>query len=302
MTLVSSIKEVYEKNTSHNQNLTLAVVKAADDHVLECIKDTIHRGDTFVYLIDDQAKLQSLLEKYDLPAESYQIIDQADDDQASQAAVKLAKENKISAIMKGKLSTGRLLKPVVNKENGIRKSQLLTHVAVLYVPKLDRLIGITDGGMALEPDFEDSKIIIQHGIEVFQSLGIQNPKVTLLSASEEPISKLASSNIQVQLTEYYANRPEIVEGPLSTDISLVPDIAKEKNYAGQIQGDADIVMVPNIVTGNSFSKALILFGGAMMAGIIMGAEVPIILTSRSASAEEKYASILLAQTIMNASK
>ncbi|MGO3608589.1 MAG: phosphate acyltransferase, partial [Enterococcus sp.] len=202
-------------------------------------------------------------------------------------------------IMKGHLSTGKLLKAVVDKEHGIRRSPLLSHVAVLYMPTLDRLVGFTDGGMVLEPSKEEMSIIIDHAVEVMHSLNQVKPKVALLSATENVIPKLASSKIEFDVVQENQREDCIIEGPLSLDISLSPAIALDKGYSGAIQGDADIIVTPDIVSGNAVSKSLTLFGGAQMAGLIIGAQVPIILTSRSSSSEEKYASILLAKMMKN---
>ncbi|MGF3067018.1 phosphate acyltransferase [Facklamia sp. P12945] len=299
MSFISQIKSFKQKERSSKNKFVLAVVKAADDEVMKSAKKAIQEEGLKMIFIDDKEQLEKIIANYQLSAEDYEIIDESNDSQAAFEAVRLVREGKAGAIMKGKLSTGKLLKQVVAKETGIVKSGLLTHMAVLSIPKLDRLLGISDGGMVLQPNKEEYKTIIQHGVEVFHKLGVEKPKVALLSAAETLIPKLPSSVNFAEIAEESDNSQAIIEGPLSLDISLSPTSAAEKNWSGAIRGDADLIIASDIVAGNSLSKSLLLFGDGEMAGIIMGARVPIILTSRSASASEKYASILLAQLMMD---
>ena len=295
MTLISTIQNINHSAKQKDKPLSLAVVKAAHDEVIESLREAINEGMVYAVLIDNKEALQKLIQKYQLPENSYEIVAEDSDEAASKLAVEMVKNGKANAIMKGHLSTGKLLKAVVDKEHGIRRSPLLSHVAVLYMPTLYRLVGFTDGGMVLEPSKEEMSIIIDHAVEVMHSLNQVKPKVALLSATENVIPKLASSKIEFDVVQENQREDCIIEGPLSLDISLSPAIALDKGYSGAIQGDADIIVTPDIVSGNAVSKSLTLFGGAQMAGLIIGAQVPIILTSRSSSSEEKYASILLAK-------
>ncbi|CAM4212456.1 phosphate acetyl/butyryl transferase [Streptococcus penaeicida] len=283
--------------------INLVAIKAADEEVLACIERAVSEKRIFAYLIDDHAKLEEKLKGFDIPKESYEIVAVADDQEAAFKGVELVRSGKGDAILKGHISTGKVLKEVVNKETGIRKADTLSHVAVLSMPSLNKLIAITDGGLVLQPDKETAKVVITNAVEVMSSLHIDHVKVSLLSAAETLIPKLPSSVMETELTqEYQDNKEFTVEGPLSIDLSLSPESAKEKEYSGRIQGDADILFAPDIVTGNIASKSLTLFGGSEMAGLIMGAQVPVIITSRSSSFEEKYASILLSQIIMTSNK
>ncbi|ARJ50837.1 phosphate acyltransferase [Staphylococcus lutrae] len=297
MNLKESMLNIAKDQIHAISELKLAVVKAAHSEVLQSVKQVLEEIDAKLILIDDKAALEEQLKTYAIPAEKYEIIDIAEAFEASQKAVELVKQGEVNAIMKGHLSTGKLLKAVVDKEKGIRKSDLLSHVAVLYIPKLNRLVGVTDGGMVLQPSKAEMQVIVEHAVSVFHKLGIKQPKVSLLSAAETVIPKLPASVFAQELTETTADA--IIEGPLSIDLSLDSAIAEDKHYDGAIQGDADIIAVPDIVSGNSLSKSLIMFGQAQMAGIILGAEVPIILTSRSSSADEKFSSVLLSQLLIS---
>ncbi|CCI87015.1 phosphate acyltransferase [Lactobacillus gigeriorum] len=297
--LIDRLLSVRPEVQTVSRPLNMAVVKAADKEVLACVEKAIKEKRIYAYLIDDQQELTELLEKFDIDSNSYEIIDLKDDAEAAFKAVELVREGKVDAILKGLIPTGKLLKQVVNKQTGIRKADLLSHVTVMAVPKLDRLIAITDAGLILLPDKEMAKVEINNAVEVMQALKVENIKVSLLSAAENLIPKLPSSVMETELaSEYQAETDFIVEGPISFDLSMSPASAKEKRYQGRIQGDADILFAPDIVTGNVACKSLLYFGDAKMAGVVMGAQVPVIVTSRASSFEEKYASILLAQIMM----
>lgn len=296
MTLVEKLEEVNQEVKT--DKLKIAVVKAANEEVLKSVKRAIDNEAVEAILIGDQEKIETMSQELSIDSEKIEIINESDDKKAAAKGVELVRNEKAGALMKGFIGTGDLLRAVVNKETGIRASKLLSHVAVIYSPTLERLIAVTDGGMVVQPDKEELKTIIEHGVEVMQSVKDEPAKVALLSASENVMKASDASVWSKELTDELVDEDYLVEGPISLDLSLDPEIAQEKKYDGKIQGDADIIVTPDIVSGNSLSKSLLMFGGAKMAGLIIGATVPIILTSRSSSSDEKYASILLAQQVM----
>lgn len=297
MGLITNLEKMSKKQSL--KKLKIAVVKAADEAVLKSIKHGLETETIEPVLIDDEEKLKHLVEKVGINLDDVMIVDEADDKKAAAKGVELARDKKVEALMKGFIGTGDLLRAVVDKEKGVRSSDLLSHVAVIYVPELSRFVAITDGGMVVQPNKEQLKTILLHGVEVMQSIQIAKPKAALLSASENVMSASDVSVWSKELTDELADAKDyVVEGPISLDLSLVPEIAQAKNYDGKIQGDADIIVTPDIVSGNTLAKSLTLFGGSEMAGLIIGAQVPIILTSRTSSSDEKYASILLARQVM----
>lgn len=300
MGLITGLQEINKDKV--NEKIKIAVVKAANEEVLSSIKRGLDDGMIEPILIDDAAKLKTMMEELSIDSSTVTIIDESDDKKAAEKGVELARTKEVDALMKGFVGTGDFLRPVVNKETGIRSSSLLSHVAVIFVPQLNRFIAVTDGGMVVQPDKEEFKTIIEHGIEVMQSIDVEKPKAAILSASENVMKNNDASVWASELTAEMESDDYIVEGPISLDLSLVPEIAEEKGYPGKIQGDADVIVTPDIVSGNSLAKSLTLFGDSAMAGLIIGATVPIILTSRSSSSDEKYGSILLAQHVMNQNK
>lgn len=290
--MISSLTELGSLATTSDP-VGIAVVNAADEAALVSLAPLTRAGKVRPHLIDANPNLRQLATSH-LGAGTFEIYSAESDSDAAAQGVALVRQGVANALMKGHISSGSFLKPVVDRENGIRKSRLLSHVAILDSPKFAHPIAITDGGMVTVPDAQQLDAIIAHGVQVMQALGYPNPKVALLSAAETVIPRLPSAEIQAQCAKQ--ERPDgiLVEGPLSIDIALVPGIADEKDYTGKIRGDADIIVAPDIVAGNVLSKSLIYFADAAMAGVVLGAECPIILVSRSAKADEKRFSIELA--------
>lgn len=303
--MISTLSDIESLLTATGEPTGIAVVMAADEAALASLRELTEAGYIRPLLIDSADNLDELASAH-LPAGSYEIFSADDDAAAAALGVALVREGKAGALMKGHISSGRFLKAVVDREKGIRRSKVLSHVAVLDAPQLAHPTIITDGGMITVPDGEQAAAIIDHGVQVLTTLGETSPKVALLSAAESVIPRLPSAELQVEVARDYAagtspcvNPPVdrsavTVEGPLSLDISLVAGIGKEKGYEGAIQGDANIIVAPDIVAGNSLSKSIIYFGGGQMAGVVLGADCPIILVSRSADAQEKKYSIALA--------
>ncbi|KGX87749.1 phosphate acyltransferase [Pontibacillus litoralis] len=279
----------------------VAVVKAASSSALESVFELAKQGLIVPFLIDDQAMLDPLLMNMDIDHTSYHIVHVESDEEAAFKGVELVRNGECGFIMKGNIQTGTLLKQVVNRETGIRKRDVLSHLALIETPHYPRFIGVTDGGMLLSPNVDQKESIINNATEVMQALGYKQPKFAVLSAAEVVQPKLQPSVDAEELTKRFEPSENcIVEGPLSLDLALFPAIAAEKQYKGRIQGDADVLVAADVVNGNTLSKSMILLGNGAMAGLIIGAQAPIILTSRSSTAEEKRRSLLLALQISRA--
>ncbi len=290
--MISSLAELDSLIATSNP-VGIAVVNAADEAALTSLVPLTQAGLVRPLLIDAAPNLPELAAGH-FEEGTYEIYSANSDADAAAQGVSLVRQGVAGALMKGHISSGTFLKAVVDRDTGIRKSEVLSHVALLDLPHVPRLIAVTDGGMVTVPDATQLDAIINHGVQVMNALGYQQVKVALLSAAETVIPRLPSAEIQKRCADTNKREGVVVEGPLSIDIALVPGIGEEKGYNGEIQGDAHIIAVPDIVTGNAFSKSLIYFANATMAGVVLGAECPIILVSRSASADEKRYSIELA--------
>lgn len=228
---------------------------------------------------------------------SAQVVPAETEEECAAIGVKMAKNNELDFLMKGHLQTRTFLKAVVDREKGIATSKLLSHVALNEIPTYHKLLLTTDGGMVTSPSKEEKKILIQHGIEVMNKIGVAKPKVGLLAAAEKVNPKITSSVEAEEIMQEFQNEaPDScwIDGPISLDLSLSKEVARIKHYESPVAGDADIVVGPDITTMNVLGKSLTILAGAKMAGLIMGASVPIVMVSRGSTEEEKAYSILVA--------
>lgn len=293
--MLRNFQELEQKIAKIEEPKKVAVVNAASEHSLESIFELADQGVVIPYLIDDKSAVEKLIKDMNIQNTNYHLVDVASDEEAAFKGVELVREKKVDFIMKGNIQTGTLLKQVVNRETGIRDKDVLSHLALVEVPAYSKLLGITDGGMLLTPDVEQKEAIIQNSLDVMKAIGYDKPKFAVLSAAEVVQPKLPASVDADELTKRFENNEDcIVEGPISLDLSINPSIAAEKGYKGKIQGDADVLVASDVVAGNTLTKSMLLLADASMAGVILGSQVPIVLTSRSSSAAEKRYSLLLA--------
>lgn len=277
--------------------LAVVVVAAAhDEHTLEAVFMAREHKIIEPVLVGDRIKIKEILDKLNISFDEANIIHAENDAEAAEKSVKLVNEGKGDFIMKGKLQTSDLLKAVVNKEWGLRTGKVMSHVAILQVPSYHKLIAITDGGMMLYPTAEEKKEIIENAVDVFLAMGYEKPKVAVLAAVETVNPKMQET-VDADLLKKMNLSGEIknciVEGPISYDLTMNKESAEIKGFKSEVTGEADILIAPNITTGNILSKALIESAGGKMAGMIVGARVPVVLTSRGATSEEKYLSLVL---------
>ena len=275
---------------------TLVVAAAHDSHTLEAVFIAEKELKLRYILVGDREKIISLSSELGCSPEDESIVDGANDISCAHIAVSLIKEGNGDALMKGTLETKTLLKAVLEKESGIRDSGTLSHLAILEVPSYQKLIGITDGGMIPNPTLEQKADIVRNAAGFFGKIGYEHPKVAVLCASESVSTKIGETVDAAELQEMCRSGGLgdcLLEGPLSFDIAVSRESALIKGFSSEISGDVDILLVPNITVGNVLAKGLIYWAGAKMAGVILGARVPIVLTSRGASTEEKLLSIMM---------
>lgn len=288
--------ELIERVQSTKLKKRVAVVVAQDEHTLEAVfrakKDNIVEP----ILIGDKSKIKEVLKSLYVGLDDNRIIQVEDDVSAAMKAVELIRENKADFIMKGKIQTADLLKAVVNKEKGLRTGKVMSHLVLHEIPGYHKLLAVTDGGMIMYPDVEEKRQIIENAVSTFKSIGYQSPKVAVLAAVEKVNSKMPETVDADKLKKMNQEgklKDCIVEGPISYDLTMSRESAEIKGFSSPIIQDADILVVPNITVGNILGKALVYSAGAKMAGFVIGAKVPIVLTSRGSTAEEKYLSMVL---------
>ena len=204
------------------------------------------------------------------------------------AAVRYAATEESSILVKGGVQTHTLLKEVLKKEHRLKTRDVLSHVALIDLPQLNRPLLLTDSAMNITPTEAQLEAIVLNAVEAAIKIGIVKPKVALISSAENHNPKMPSSVSAQHLTKKFQHHEDcVVFGPLSLDLALSKDAVKHKKFSGPIEGDADILVAPNIDVGNVLYKSLLLFGQATLGGTIAGTRIPIVLTSRSDSAENK---------------
>ena len=288
--IIAKVKECETK--------TVAVSVAQDEAVLEAVREAKKRGIANAILVGDEAKIRELAAGLDMDLSEFEIINEPDVIQASLTAVKLAHDGKADMYMKGIIDTKNFLKSVLDKEVGLRTGQPLSHVAVFDVPNVDQLLFLTDVAFMTYPTLEDKVSIINNTIPVCNACGIDMPKVAPVAAVEVVNPKMPATVEADELTKMNEEGKItdcIVDGPLSLDLAIDPEAAKHKGATDRkIQGDADIILFPDIHAGNLVYKALV---GVVNGCILTGTKVPCILTSRSDTFETKVNSIALAAVV-----
>ncbi len=275
---------------------SMAVAAAEDKHTLEAI--LIAKKDRLIQpvLVGNSAVILQYLRELDYDNKDIEVIDCKDKAQAAQKAAALAGAGTCDILMKGTIETADLMRVVLKKENGLRTDSILTHIAFFELPTYHKILALTDSGMVMYPDFEEKKLIIRNAVNTLNIMGIENPKVAILTAVEKMNPKMPETVDADNLKKLYLEgffEDCIIEGPISYDLAVHGESARIKGYISPVAGDADLLVVPDITAGNLMGKALVFSGGAKMAGFIVGAKVPIILTSRASSTQDKYLSIAL---------
>ena len=242
-------------------------------------------------------RIRALAASFGLDLTGLQLVDTPHSHASAAKAVEIVRTGEVDALMKGSLHTDELMAEVVNKETGIRTARRISHVFIMDVPTYPKPLFITDAAVNIFPTLEDKVDIVQNAIELAQALGVKQPKVAILSAVETITSKIPSTIDAAALCKM-ADRDQItgglLDGPLALDNAIDRAAAAVKHIASPVAGDADILLVPNLEAGNMLAKELSFLANADAAGIVLGARVPIILTSRADNVRTRMASCAVA--------
>lgn len=275
-----------------------AVVAAAQDaHTLEGVFRAAEDGLIRPVLVGNGEEILARCGELGVSLSQDSIVEADGPEACARKAVELIGRGQGELLIKGLLPTGTLLKEVVNRERGIRAAKLLSHVAILQVPAYHKLMFLTDGGMVTAPDLAQKRAILSNALSLCRFLGYACPKAAILCAAETVTPQMPETTDAAVLKEEAIRGdfgPCLVEGPISLDLATDPEAVRIKGYKSPVAGDADVFLVPNITAGNLLGKALYGFSGGKMAGVVLGATVPITVNSRAARPEEKYDSILIA--------
>lgn len=278
----------------------VAVAAAQDTCVLSALRTAVDRGLCHALLLGDESEIRAVAAQDGVDLAGMEIIDCPDKTECCKLAVRLVREKRAQAVMKGLVSTATMLREVVNRETGLRESALLSYVGVFELPGFDRLIYLTDPAMNMYPDVAAKKHIIENAVQVANVLGNNMPIVGCLCAIETVNPKMPCTLDAAELVRMnHAGEIKgcIVTGPLALDNCLYREAALHKGIQDPNAGKADIILVSAIETGNALYKSFTLVAKASSAGVIVGASAPVILTSRNDSEETKLNSIALAMRI-----
>lgn len=291
-----SFDELVEKVKGYPSMKRMAVAAAGEEHTLEAVLHARSEGVARPILVGDTKEIERILKKLgeEVPAED--IYSANEPSEAARLAVSLVREGKADFLMKGYLDTGVILKAVVDKENGLGKGEVMSHFTMFDIPTYHKILVPVDGGMVTYPTLEQKKAIIMNTVSTLRDMGYDCPKVGVLACVEKVNPKMPETIEAAELARMNKDGEIadcIVEGPISYDCAVDAEIAKMKGYESQIAGDVDVLVAPNIHAGNIMGKMLACTCKAKMAGFIVGAKCPIVLTSRGSSAEEKFLSIVV---------
>jgi phosphate butyryltransferase len=275
----------------------LVVAAAQDIHVLQAVCKASSGKIVDPVLVGDKSQIRKILKDLITSQDQFEIIEETDPESACTKAVSLIKRGEADILMKGLVPTATFLKAILNKEDGIRKQDLLSHFALFEIPTYHKLIGVTDAAMNISPDINEKVSIIRNAIEVYHRLGIKEPKVAVVGPLEVVNPKIDSTVHASMITMMNKqNRITgcIIDGPLALDNAVSKEAAELKGIKSEVAGDADIIVTPDLNSGNILYKSLIFLGSSISAAIIMGAASPVVLTSRADSEISKFMSIVLA--------
>ncbi|CAI8340772.1 MAG: bifunctional enoyl-CoA hydratase/phosphate acetyltransferase [Gammaproteobacteria bacterium] len=277
--------------------MVTAVVNAGSELALESAKLAFEAGIIVPILVGNIAAIQKAAQAIDWNIDQFELIASESEEDSAANAVQCVHQGTAKLLMKGNLHTDVLIRALLNKEHGLRTGERLSHLFHMSVPGSDRVLCITDAVVNVSPDTKTQLSILRGATDVMHALGILKPKVALLSATEVVTQAMPSSIAAKELLAAMSDQDHQaadVFGPLAFDGAMSPEAAKIKGITHPVAGYADVLLVPNIETGNAIFKQLVYFNGATAAGVLMGAKVPVMLTSRADPPAARLASAALA--------
>jgi len=294
--MLNKISDLYSKSKAISSTKKLVLASAADEHSLDAVFEAYKKNIIIPILVGDKQNITSICKNKGYNLNNIELIDIANKKETVKTSVKLVKEGKAEILMKGNVPTATLLRGVLNDEYGLKSGHLLSHFALFELHNYHKLIGLTDVAMNIAPNLKEKTGIITNAVNYMLKIGYNKPKVAVIGAVEV-VSEKMQATIDAAILSKMNNRNQIrnciVDGPLAFDNAMSKESAKHKGIISEVAGDADLLMMPNIETGNVLYKSFA-FSGAKLAAVILGATAPIVLTSRSDSEETKLNSIVLA--------
>ncbi|CCT58455.1 phosphate acetyltransferase [Acetobacter pasteurianus 386B] len=274
----------------------VGIVWPCEQHALEGAMDAAQRNIIEPVLIGDKGTITSVAQASGIALDKAVFIDAATPAEAAQKATALVREGRVKALMKGSLHTDIFMHAIVEADSGLRTNRRISHVFVLAVPGYEDLVFVTDAAINIFPDLDVKRDIVQNAIDLHNGLGLGAPRVAILSAVETVNSKIpgtVDAACLCKMAERGQIQGGVLDGPLAMDNAVSVEAAKIKNIVSPVAGRAQIMVAPDLEAGNMLAKNMIFMSGADSAGIVLGASVPVLLTSRANSVQARLASIAI---------
>jgi phosphate butyryltransferase len=294
--MITKLTELAEKAINSGKKTRIAVAVAEDNNTINAILKATNNGFVSPILIGNKDKITALLPA-DIDSNKLQIMNITDPAMAVKEAVRMVRNNEADVLMKGLVGTETFLKAVLDKEKGLLPPKaVMSYTCALEIPKYHKLLFVSDTAVLINPDLNQKIAMINYSVAMARKFGIEKPKVALISATEK-VSPSMPETLEYSLLCKMAERGQIknclVDGPLDTFLACDPTSLSIKGIQSSLEGDADILIFPNLESANSFYKGLMLFGEGELAGLICGTTKPVIVMSRSESENSKYYCIAL---------
>jgi len=283
--------------------VTCAVAHPCDPDSLVGALEAARRNLIVPVLVGPSARIRALAGTLGEDLSGFRLVDTEHSHASAAAAVALARNGEVETLMKGSLHTDEIMTAVIAAQGGLRTERRVSHVFVMDVPAYDRILFVTDAAINIEPTLREKADITQNAIDLARNLGIETPKVAILSAVEmvnPDITSTIDAAALCKMADRGQIRGAILDGPLAFDNAISEIAARTKSIDSPVAGRADILLVPNIEAGNMLAKQLQYFAGADSAGIVLGARVPVILTSRSDNVRMRIGSAAVAKLVVHA--
>ena len=279
----------------------LVAAFANDDHTIEAVNHAVDLGIVDAILVGDQDKIQQVCRQLNIDVKKFTVIHEPDELKAASRSCDLINRKEADILMKGALSTDKYMRAILHKEQGLcPPNAVLSHIAVIENPAYHKLLIASDCAIIPAPDLKQKQVILQYIIKTAKAIGIEKPKIAVLAATEQ-MSVGMPACIDAAILSKMADRGQIagasIEGPLSLDVAIDQEAAQIKKMSGEVAGDADGLLFPNIESGNVFYKCCTKFNNAEIGAFLAGAKVPCVLSSRGDSSLTKLYSIAIAATL-----
>jgi len=274
----------------------VSVVRADEAETMQAVRDAVRADMVEAVLVGPVNDIRRVAEEAGFDLNGIRVVDAADDHAAAAGAVDLVRRGEAQMLMKGLVATSVFMKAILDRDHGIRGDGLLSHVTVFDIPTYHKLLTVTDAAINIEPDFDQKVQIFRNALPVCGALGIARPKCTYVCAKEVPYDRMPRT-LEAQRMKEMADAGEfgdiLFDAPLAMDLAVSMEAVRIKKIESEVAGDADLLLVPDIESGNILYKTLIFLANAELGAVVMGATNPVVLTSRADSAESKLCSLVL---------